>query len=249
MSSVELAASAGVGDPAERIRRLIFERGLSPGDRLPSVRDLARGWSATLVEVREALARAKQLGLIDTRARSGAYVRDVALNLPDSGPADGLRVVDRYQLYLCRAREVLEVELAAEAAVRRTPRDLTAIRTALDDWLRINSDGLHSEAVESDTRFHLAVADAAGNPVLTGLVQQCLRRQLMFECGLPMTPADHRRILQIHRDVYQAVADRDAAAARAAMREHMRHLADCIHKLVDAPRPHATARRRAQRRR
>jgi DNA-binding FadR family transcriptional regulator len=237
MSSATSAASPDVADPAERIRHLIFERGLSPGDRLPSVRDLARAWNATLVEVREALAHAKHAGLIDTRARSGAYVRDAAPNLPDSKEEDGLRVVDRHQLYLCQAREVIEVELAAEAAKRRTARDLAAIRAALDDWLRIAGDGLHVEAVEPDTRFHLAIADAAGNPVLTGLLQQCLRRQLMYECGLPMTPADHRRILGIHRRMFEAIERRDADAAREATRDHMRHLSNCIRSMLGAGSP------------
>ncbi len=242
MSHVEFSPLAATDvDPAERIRRLIFERGLSPGDRLPSVRDLSRLWQATLVEVRIALAHAKQIGLIDTRARSGAYVRDAAPTLPD--PAiDGLRVVDRHQLYLSQAREVLEVETAAAAAQQRTPRDLAAMRAALDEWLRINRRGLEVQAIEPDTRFHLAIADAAGNPVLTGLVQQCLRRQLMFECGLPITPAGHRRIVQIHRDIYQAIEDRDADAARQSMRAHMHHLNDCIQTMIDTSRPPAGQR-------
>ena len=241
MSSIEPMSPAETAHaPAERIRRLIFERGLSPGDRLPSVRELARLWNATLVEVREALAHAKHVGLIDTRARSGAYVRDTAPELPDP-TADGLRVVDRHQLYLCHARELLEVETAALAAERRSSRELAAIRAALDEWLRINAHELHVEAIEPDTRFHLAIADAAGNPVLTGLVQQCLRRQLMFECGLPITPVEHRRIVQIHRDIYQAIADHDAAAARAAMRAHMQHLTACINQMVDQPSPRRTS--------
>ncbi|MBL8828223.1 MAG: FadR family transcriptional regulator [Planctomycetaceae bacterium] len=232
MSFADASSAATCEDPAERIRRLIFERGLSPGDRLPSVRDLSRLWGATLVEVRIALAQAKQVGLIDTRARSGVYVRDAAPNLPDA-QADGLRVVDRHQLYLCQAREVLEVETAAAAAQHRTSHDLVAMRAALDEWLSINQHELHVEAIEADTRFHLAIADAAGNPVLTGLVQQCLRRQLMFECGLPITPAGHRRITQIHRDIYQAIEDRDVDAARDTMRAHMRHLTDCIRAMID----------------
>ena len=246
MPSAQVASSLIVSpvnsavDPAERIRRLIVERGFSPGDRLPSVRDLARTWNATLVEVREALAAAKRTGLIDTRPRSGAYVRDVAPLLP-ADDDNGMRVVDRHQLYLCQARAVLEVELAATAAARRTTKDLTAIDAALDDWLRIAETGLHTAAVEPDTRFHLAIADAAGNPVLTGLLQQCLRRQLMFECGLPMSPADHRRIIGIHRRIQRAIHDGDADAARRAMQQHMEHLESCIRALIDSTTPAATS--------
>lgn len=241
-----MISPAATHDPADRIRRLIVERGLTPGDRLPSVRDLSRTWNATLVEVREALAQAKRSGLIDTRPRSGAYVRDAMPHLPADGESDGVRVVDRHQLYLCQAREVLEVELAAAAAERRTPHDLAAMQSALNDWLRISADGLHAEAVEPDTRFHLAIADAAGNPVLTGLLQQCLRRQLMYECGLPMQAADARRIRSIHKRLYQAIHDRDADAARRAARQHMQHLERCIGALIDstvAQSQHAARRR------
>jgi DNA-binding FadR family transcriptional regulator len=63
-----------------------------------------------------------------------------------------------------------------------------------------------------------------------------------------MTAADHRRILDIHRQIYQAVEARDAEAARDAMQAHMQHLARCIRKMLKretSPRPaRATVRRR-----
>jgi DNA-binding transcriptional MocR family regulator len=63
---------------ADRIRGLIKEGTLQPGDRLPSVRKLREQWSVSVSTVLEAYRLLEDRGLITARPQSGYYVKQTA---------------------------------------------------------------------------------------------------------------------------------------------------------------------------
>jgi DNA-binding transcriptional MocR family regulator len=63
---------------ADRIRGLIKEGTLQPGDRLPSVRKLREQWSVSVSTVLEAYRLLEDRGLISARPQSGYYVKQTA---------------------------------------------------------------------------------------------------------------------------------------------------------------------------
>jgi len=60
----------------EKIRELIDEDGLGPGDRLPSERELSETLNVGRSSVREALRSLELLGLIETRKGEGTFLAD-----------------------------------------------------------------------------------------------------------------------------------------------------------------------------
>lgn len=60
----------------EKIRELIDENGLGPGDRLPSERELSETLNVGRSSVREALRSLELLGLIETRKGEGTFLAD-----------------------------------------------------------------------------------------------------------------------------------------------------------------------------
>ncbi|MCU0565193.1 MAG: PLP-dependent aminotransferase family protein [Oculatellaceae cyanobacterium Prado106] len=67
---------------ADRIRSLIAEGTLQPGDRLPSVRKLREQWSVSISTVLEAYRLLEDRGFIQARPQSGYYVRPFPLTVP-----------------------------------------------------------------------------------------------------------------------------------------------------------------------
>jgi DNA-binding FadR family transcriptional regulator len=248
--------------PYGLLRRLIASRRLQPGDRVPSQRDLARRFGVSLVAARDALVAAERDGLVEIRPRAGAFVRAAAADLAEGtadrkasaradagrGEESSLHVIDGYQLHLCHARELLEVETAGQAALRSRPADLLPVREALGAWLRAREEGDTTAEEEADRRFHRAIAVMAGNPVIAGLVAQCLRQQYMQECKAPELPADRDEVAAIHVAIYEALRDRDAERARAAMRRHMKFLEHNIQQMLWIPpgRERITPRRKVE---
>ncbi|PSB18670.1 PLP-dependent aminotransferase family protein [Phormidesmis priestleyi ULC007] len=68
---------------ADRIRTLITEKTLQPGDRLPSVRKLHEQFSVSISTVLEAYRLLEDQGLIGARPQSGYFVKQSHLFTPD----------------------------------------------------------------------------------------------------------------------------------------------------------------------
>ncbi|MEK4028495.1 GntR family transcriptional regulator [Pseudobacillus sp. FSL P4-0506] len=60
----------------DKIREMIAADGLTPGDKMPSERELSERLSAARSSVREALRALELLGLIETRRGEGTFLRD-----------------------------------------------------------------------------------------------------------------------------------------------------------------------------
>ncbi|MBU2289199.1 MAG: FCD domain-containing protein, partial [Gammaproteobacteria bacterium] len=127
-------------------------------------------------------------------------------------------------LAVLELRISLETESAGLAAIRHTAAQLTEMREALDDFERnVASAG---DTVAPDFRFHLAIAQATGNPYFA---------DIMGHLGTTIIPRtriaairDHDprgeyliRVNREHEEIYAAIARRDAESARAAMRIHL----------------------------
>lgn len=189
---------------------------------LPGDAELMEKFGVSRTVLREALKTLSGKGLIQARARIGTRVRDrsqwnmfdpdVLIWHAKSGlDADFLR-------HLGEMRLALEPEAAALAAMRRTPLQLQH----LYGWVeRMGSDGVTaSDFVDADLNFHLAVADAAGNPFLRSistLIEVALVAVLRISSPID-DPDRHENSVAAHRAIADAIARREPDTARAAMR-------------------------------
>ncbi|MDF1507016.1 GntR family transcriptional regulator [Robertmurraya sp. DFI.2.37] len=64
----------------KKIRKMIDEDGLKPGDKIPSERELSERLQVGRSSVREALRAIELLGLIETRRGEGTFLRDARGN-------------------------------------------------------------------------------------------------------------------------------------------------------------------------
>src|SRR5438067_13785515 len=94
---------------ADQISALIASGELVPGARLRPERDLALQLGVSRPSVREALIALEVEGLVEVRMGSGIYVRDTQ-------PAGTRRITAEGPLETIRARQLIESELAANAA-------------------------------------------------------------------------------------------------------------------------------------
>jgi DNA-binding FadR family transcriptional regulator len=120
---------------------------------------------------------------------------------------------------LVEVREILEPGIAALAAIRADDQDLTAMRDAL---AVMDQAGRDTDAfIEADLDFHLALAEAAGNPIVLSLIDSIvglLREQRLRIFSIGGGPergqCHHKRILD-------AIERHDPNEARAAMQAHL----------------------------
>ena len=201
---------------ADQILLLAATRGLGPGQRLPSERDLAEMLSVSRPSLREALIALEVEGDVEIRMGSGIYLSSGADRRILRADAEG-------PLELLEARCIIESAIAEEAARHVTP-ELIAL---LDDNLRqmTAAQGDTPLAISIDGLFHDIIASGLGNSVLSGLTNQMFQKRLSpffarfsnyFE-----GPQTWGEALAEHGAIRDALAAKDPAAARDAMRHHL----------------------------
>lgn len=71
---------------AELIQSFIIDRGLGPGDRLPSERELCEIWGVNRMTLRNAIKRLEELGVLESKVGLGTFVAKprIVRNLQDT---------------------------------------------------------------------------------------------------------------------------------------------------------------------
>ncbi|MHA6630081.1 FadR/GntR family transcriptional regulator [Pseudonocardia sichuanensis] len=205
----------------ERLLDHIQAEGLKAGDRLPAERELAAQLAVSRASISQALVALEVQGVVDVRHGDGAVIRDVP---PERQVLAALRARRDRLRDVIEAREALEVKLAGLAAERRTEDDLAAIDAALDEMARDIAGGGRGAA--GDERFHAAVTAAGHSGLLARLmaeISELIRESRVESLSQPGRP---RESLDAHREVAAAIRDGDAAAAAAAMGEHIAAVSD-----------------------
>ena len=204
-----------------QMEHLVVEGRLRPGDRLPAERELARQFGVSRTVIREAVRALVAKSLLEVRPGSGTLVRSPTRDSVAQSMSLLLRTaqleVDYEKVH--EIRRILEVEIAALAAQRRTAEDLKHMEEILRSASEIKGD--RNCFAECDVAFHAALARATHNELFSVLLDSVVDIMLKVrELGftVPGTPA---RALKYHQAILEQVKAGDPASARQAMREHL----------------------------
>ncbi|GAA2030299.1 FCD domain-containing protein [Agromyces tropicus] len=210
----------------EHVEGRLLDGELAPGDRLPGERQLAADLGVGRSSVREALRVLEVLGLIRTHTGSGPTAGAIIIATPGGGmsalmrlqvAASGFPVAD-----IVATRLLLETHVAADLAAAPDP-DLAPAARLLD---AMDAPGLDpAEFLALDATFHLALAEASGNQVVTatmaGLRSGIEGYALAGQARIADWTTTAARLRAEHRGVLDAIRAGDADAARTRLHDHI----------------------------
>ena len=203
---------------ADLIQKKIIEDNLEVGTNLPSEKAMADEFQVSRSVIREALRILEITGLVRIKKgpTGGIFVSDVyhepikrsISNLITSGDV----TVD----HLFDARLLIEPHIAKEAAVYASDGELERFKALfedsdahLDDAARLKSNNLE---------FHLLLARASGNPVLSVMLESVI--ELLIERSMGFTDlALERKFLQIHKNIFELLSKRKGAEVSRLIRK------------------------------
>jgi GntR family transcriptional repressor for pyruvate dehydrogenase complex len=205
------------------LQRRIARGELKPGDRLPTEKALGEAFGVSRAVVREAIARLKADGLIETRQGSGAFVVDAPKTI-------NLRFWKGVGSEMDELRDIFELRVMVEGAVaelaaqRRNKRDLNAMSRHLREMDEAMAGG--HDGTEADDNFHIAMAKATHNSYVSRLVEFLGRhfsdsRKLSWH-GTRRELAHPQEAQREHRALFEAISRGDAEAARRCALDHLR---------------------------
>jgi GntR family hexuronate regulon transcriptional repressor len=207
-------------------RRLIAELAAGSyavGDRLPAERELSIQYNVSRPTVREAVIALEVQGLVDVRVGSGAYVK----RLPGKNDIPGFNIT---AIELTEARLLFEAEAAALAATQISDDEIAELAQLVIEIERENRNPQGTET--ADRAFHLAIARATRNNAILEAVERLwdLRAQSPESALLheKARNANIKPVVDEHSATLSALAARDPAAARAAMRAHLAAVLDSL---------------------
>lgn len=227
---------------AAHIERLIATKALQPGSKLASERDLALSLAVSRSTLREAMHELETKRLISRRPGRGTIV------LPPSAEADDLKLIstqgaDRDDI--AELRLVVEPTIASLAAQRATAANVLLLQDIIDQSRnQLNA----ADSLRLDLEFHILLAQASGNPLLTSL------HGIMAEWAADARRHSHstlkgrRESARGHQEIFEAVRAADPEAARAAMERHLGQVRELIEQTASAAQGRSRSREAAPRR-
>ncbi len=218
----------------------IRTEGLSAGDRLPSIRELAGRWKVGVTTVRDAVKRGEAMGLLRVHPRSGIFVQEfdygTLVDAFEQTCETALLQVDHSIAHLLEARRAVESEIVAKAAVRRRIGDLLPVRHALEAMRRIDASEKKAEYIGWDVRFHVEIARIADNPVLFTMLKTFLELLRPYLISAPLSVEGKRQGDASHQRIYEALLAGDEAAIRDEIRQHIDLVFDyLVRQVVTSP--------------
>lgn len=206
-------------DLAQRLVVLIRSGSYQPGDRLPSIMEMARRFGVGHPTLREALKKLESMGVVEIKHGSGVYVGKGQNMLLVSNPVFGGVISKKLLLDLIQARLPIEIEAAGLAASEATEANLERMAALMARA----EDQLEDDAVLSviNMAFHREIAVASGNTVLTQ-IQEVLTNLFQREQRLILRIYGSRmKDHEEHMEILDALRSRDSARVQKLMRAHL----------------------------
>ncbi|MEO1613818.1 MAG: GntR family transcriptional regulator [Pseudomonadota bacterium] len=208
-------------DIAARLRDAIMAGDLASDERLPGEQELAERYGVSRPTVREALKRLAAQNLIRSRRgpTGGTFVNKISWGEAHESLATlsmlvvGMQGADPAQIIEARLA-LLKTCVPFAVKKHRNPH-LERMRA---EAAAQRGDALSDEDFcASDVRFHRALADATGNPVLAFQMAGVVEGMQPLLNMITYRARDREMIADGHEAIADAVEARDAAAAIAAL--------------------------------
>ncbi len=206
-----------------RLRELIEAGNFSPGELMPSERDLMEQFGVGRPAVREALQRMHTLGLITIaqggRARVNQLSTASVISNMDSLARLLLSASPEDLEHLKQARLMFELGMIKIAAESANADDIADLRDLIETQRAALPDV--NAFVRADMAFHSRIARISANPIFLGLSDAMLGWLLNYHADLLLWTGKENTTLLEHRKIVDAIESRDTDLAMEAMRAHL----------------------------
>lgn len=196
----------------EHLREAIVKGKLRPGERLMEMQ-LADDMGVSRTPVREAIRKLELEGLVIMVPRRGAYVADLSIK----------DVAETFEIR--SALEALAAGLAAERITAEESEEMERILVRISSAVEA---GDFKQTVDLDEQYHNLLYRASHNDRLMQILSN-LREQIQrFRVTTLAMPGRVRGVLQEHRNIAEAISERNAELAHQLALEHIENAENAL---------------------
>ncbi|WFS63958.1 GntR family transcriptional regulator [Pseudodesulfovibrio thermohalotolerans] len=217
---------------ALQIEAAIVDGRLSPGERLPSEREMQSQFGTGRGVIREAIKILKQKGLLEVKkgAKGGAYVRQLDVGNVSESLALFLKQHPVNPEKLIEFRESLDqtiTQLAITHAKKAEKEELLKEALRLESMLREGEPDFLATS-ELDRQLNIMLAKMARNPLFEWVMHALQMGFSSHDYSLYEDPTYRKRAAANWSDTAKAIADGELMRALAFIGHHYVLLRKCI---------------------
>ena len=171
--------------------------------------ELAEALGVSRTPIRDALRRLESDGLVRSEPNRGYVVADL--------------MEDVAHVFLIRERlEGLAAAMAAETITRPELEELDALQAEMEQLLAAVPTDI-DRLVELNGQLHQRITDASRSPRLIRLIERLHPQYMSYQVLRFYTDDERRRSIREHREILDALWQRDSATAEQAIHRHLEH--------------------------
>jgi GntR family transcriptional repressor for pyruvate dehydrogenase complex len=200
------------------LQQYIISNDLKPNDGLPSENELCRRFAVSRIVIREALQYFKSLGIIDTKPKSGAFIKTL---LPENPYREYMPYMGNCETTLeelAQMRAVVDMGLLFELIDLASEKDIEALGN-INAQIRTADE---KERFMLDAKFHSYMIEITGNKLLKGLIPLLVDffkkyREKRIKKNISRSS---ELVYAKHFKIIEALCRKDPAELYKAMKEH-----------------------------
>ncbi|UCH06325.1 MAG: FadR family transcriptional regulator [Deltaproteobacteria bacterium] len=203
---------------ADLIQDKILRDHLETGTSLPSEKDLSLEFQVSRSVIREALRMLEVSGLVKIKkGPSGGIFVSNGYHKPITNSLNNLITLGDVTIdHLFDVRLLIEPHIAVEAALNAKDEHVKKLKELIDDSSHHQDDPIHLK--RNNLKFHLLVAKASGNPVLSLLLESII--ELLVKTTLDFLDLSlERHFFRVHERIAQVIAQGESEEAKRLIRE------------------------------
>ena len=194
---------------------LIVHNEIRPGDAILET-ELAERLKISRTPVRQALGRLITEGLLEKKRKRGCII-------PVPTPENAQKIF--------QARQIMETEMARQAALARTSSDIQTLQKVLETEAKVLASDNKEGYWLANEQFHFGIMKATQNPYLERYGHNIFRQSgiyiLYFDSfyrfGNNSSPTPNLKSPDQHRRLLDAIEKKQADKAAELMREHVQY--------------------------
>lgn len=208
---------------ARRLREMIIENGMQPGDRLSSETDIAQMFGVSRSTVREAIKLLTAENVVEIQRGKGTFITMQPGLVKD--PL-GLDFTNQAKLLdnLLETRMMIEPQIAFLAAQRANETNIAQLAQIIEKVKVIGSNKRNH--TPHDVAFHKAIAECTQNDVLhriLPIICESIQEGYLITVNVP---GSYERAIQSHINIFEAIRDRDPERAKRETEKHISQTMD-----------------------
>lgn len=215
---------------AEKILAYIKEGYLSVGDKLPPERKLCEEFGVSRTSLREGISSLSHLGILETVAGSGVYVRSSSPGAVLKNRLKSLRMNSKNIEDLVEFREGLESFIGELACRNASDEDILRLEKLIERMENSQKKG-HSFSQE-DAEFHKELAAASHNEFVN-IIFASLQPFILRWVQARENMVDPNAVAALHRRIVEEIRNRRPEKTRLAVKEHFQHMRSIIRIVED----------------